>query len=1054
MNSEVTDIWSALRTLRRRERVDARAVQGPHPGRSTEQTARSGEGLSRALRLTPAQMRIASLCTDATNSLQYQRTAGFLLGRGLDRERLARAVEALGRRHPILSCRLVRPPQTEQRAHTTLAAADAAPSLHASSPARLERSESGGGLFPQVREWCRRPLEPEVALFRAVLLQTDRGRSLLLLCVHQLICDAHAEDILVRDLGELYREDLCDVAGRAANSGRAQGASGPAEQFPSLPIHGTPASNVPRTEDILLHSNLTPELTRTLQSRCVAWDVSPFGLIFAACQSAFGLVGLRRRAAFFTTTAGRHQVQSRETVNLLAHLHPIPDAIVGPDPPGSLRAFLRKIRQTTLDLLARQDRTTAGPFFESESFTRMHRPLGVLIVHRAGLRPPLDLGLVPTRRLRIGPAAAQFDVTVVSEPTKAGGLRLTLLVRRGILPSSLIRRFARNLRAVLRRAAVRGDFPWAADRLPPDLLAGPWRAEQARPEDGSPPAQSAPSATRTQELVAQIWQRVLGRQVGDVHAHFGSLGGDSLRALHAVLEIERVFGCALPSTCLLTHPTVAELAEFLDRTGHTTGLPAAEGPLQLLARGGSLDGLFCFPPQDGSPWSLLPLAQALGSERPVYAFDLESPHNNLSDSEALPQLAARCVSLIREVQVEGPYFLAGVCTGATLAHAVAHEFERQGQTTAFVGLLLATPPTLRGRSRHYMSAVPRYLFRPGTAPLLFIKLWHHIRLRLSLRLGRLRPFRRTWNRLDALLRTYEPQRTQADLTLFLSEEKDRMFPHYPREWRGLTRGQLHYHVIQGHHYNALRGKRLSSVASLLNECLRHTGTFGGRTKGRWICVTGADGCGKTTVITAVAGRLAALGVRCTTVSVWDALPYEGLAGKAAVQEHVGALPPRERAAFVLNLYARALRLAEEREEQVVLVSGHWYKYFANERARGIPPHVLEPLVRNLREPDLVFLLEATVELTVERKETVSPYESNFAPPDQRVARFRELQKQTIAELQGLADRYGWERLDARASVEELAEQVLARVHRPVSQVLRVNLHSQAPRPDGTAPITS
>ncbi|NNJ08436.1 amino acid adenylation domain-containing protein, partial [Streptomyces sp. PKU-MA01144] len=82
-------------------------------------------------------------------------------------------------------------------------------------------------------------------------------------------------------------------------------------------------------------------------------------------------------------------------------------------------------------------------------------------------------------------------------------------------------------------------------------------APEARVATGTP--YEAP-ATPTEELVAEVWQELLGAERVGVHDDFFALGGDSLLALRTVSRINGLFGTALSPRALFDRPTVAETA--------------------------------------------------------------------------------------------------------------------------------------------------------------------------------------------------------------------------------------------------------------------------------------------------------------------------------------------------------------------------------------------------------------------------------------------------------------------------------------------------------------
>ncbi|MFJ2510968.1 amino acid adenylation domain-containing protein [Streptomyces griseoviridis] len=67
-------------------------------------------------------------------------------------------------------------------------------------------------------------------------------------------------------------------------------------------------------------------------------------------------------------------------------------------------------------------------------------------------------------------------------------------------------------------------------------------------------------ATPTEELIAEVWQELLGAERVGARDDFFELGGDSLLALRTVSRINALFGTAMSPRALFEGPTVAETA--------------------------------------------------------------------------------------------------------------------------------------------------------------------------------------------------------------------------------------------------------------------------------------------------------------------------------------------------------------------------------------------------------------------------------------------------------------------------------------------------------------
>jgi amino acid adenylation domain-containing protein len=149
---------------------------------------------------------------------------------------------------------------------------------------------------------------------------------------------------------------------------------------------------------------------------------------------------------------------------------------------------------------------------------------------------------------------------------------------------------------------------WLADHLPGPMIPSAFvvlnalpltaqgkvdRRALPAPETGHEEHAAAPR-TPTEEVLAGIWEEVLGRERIGVDADFFDLGGHSLLAIQVVSRVRRSFGVELPLRALFEDPTVAMLAGRIEELQRMRAEPS-EAPLVPVPRDGDLP--LSFPQQ-------------------------------------------------------------------------------------------------------------------------------------------------------------------------------------------------------------------------------------------------------------------------------------------------------------------------------------------------------------------------------------------------------------------------------------------------------------------------
>src|SRR5580692_11011500 len=193
-----------------------------------------------------------------------------------------------------------------------------------------------------------------------------------------------------------------------------------------------------------------------------------------------------------------------------------------------------------------------------------------------------------------------------------------------------------------------------------------------------------PSDQVESDLV-EIWEAVFDRRGIGVTDNCFDLGGHSLLVAKLLLRIEQRFEKRLSLAHVFHAPTIRQLARLLDGQSEVLHNPAVV-PIQPR---GSKPPLFWVR---GGPL-FLPLANRLGFDQPLLGLHLPAADAGLlSTPYQLEDIASSLISRMREVQPEGPYYLAGLCVNGVIAYEMARQLELVGQQVALLALFDAQNP--------------------------------------------------------------------------------------------------------------------------------------------------------------------------------------------------------------------------------------------------------------------------------------------------------------------------------------------------------------------------
>jgi amino acid adenylation domain-containing protein len=220
----------------------------------------------------------------------------------------------------------------------------------------------------------------------------------------------------------------------------------------------------------------------------------------------------------------------------------------------------------------------------------------------------------------------------------------------------------------------------------------------------------------TERALAEIFSRVLGVEQVGINDDFFSLGGHSLRAVHAISMIKSELNVELPVRVLFQAQTVSQIAAFIaERSGSRTKQSSDEWATCIpIQPKGSNAPLFCVARPNVNALGYLFLSRQLGPEQPVYGLQRRMPEDPVLEftPEQIRETAEEYTRVMRSVQPRGPYFLVGQCQGAYIAFEMTRQLESQGERVGVLGMLDVWPEeNTRSKALFFADFYARKLLR-------------------------------------------------------------------------------------------------------------------------------------------------------------------------------------------------------------------------------------------------------------------------------------------------------------------------------------------------------
>ncbi|MGB3482662.1 MAG: alpha/beta fold hydrolase [Mycobacterium sp.] len=324
-----------------------------------------------------------------------------------------------------------------------------------------------------------------------------------------------------------------------------------------------------------------------------------------------------------------------------------------------------------------------------------------------------------------------------------------------------------------------------------------------------------------EKLVSRVWSDVLRIESIGRSDSFYALGGDSMSVAQVLVALRESHGIVVSPSDVAGAPTVAELAARIagaEDTSATRTLNSTTVALRAISPATRGTPLLCFTGAGASALSFAPLAQRVGSQTAVYAFEPKGLHQRSFPDLSIRGAARRHLVDVRRIQPEGPYTLIGHSLGGHIALEVARLLEADGAEVELVVMLDAwLSPKVAGQARRDLPDVAVTLdlevtnnlgtwwARQKQLPLAGILSRHYHRRTLGIEeLGMMMGYRHCpspWTGRALLVQSH------------LNRDD-------PRLWPRILGGDLEVRTVDCDHHSIVREPHVGAIADLIRDARR------------------------------------------------------------------------------------------------------------------------------------------------------------------------------------------------------------------------------------------
>jgi thioesterase domain-containing protein/acyl carrier protein/NADP-dependent 3-hydroxy acid dehydrogenase YdfG len=352
------------------------------------------------------------------------------------------------------------------------------------------------------------------------------------------------------------------------------------------------------------------------------------------------------------------------------------------------------------------------------------------------------------------------------------------------------------------------------------------------------------------KFLSELWSKLLGQKSININDDFFELGGHSLMALEIISEIKKTFNLNLQLQDIYNYSSLKKLADYIDtflkpNDPHVFSdffhkdIISEVSPLAISLRKGKTNtNLFLLHPVGGNVLFYYDLVKELHPDLNIIGIRSQGFEDNELPLESINEMATVYLDIIKKIQPQGPYYLAGHSFGGVLAYDIAQKLKLTGQKIQFLSLI-DTPgpnqlPELFKDDADYL----KYMFDSWLG--ISIQDIHTYKkanqqqkylVQCIEKSGKIKDKINAFH-IDRLLlifkknmiamHNYKPLPYQGDIIFVKAEtRRPQIDPQNPElAWQNVTKGKFSLHTILGDHISIIKKPHVLELSNIINQYLK------------------------------------------------------------------------------------------------------------------------------------------------------------------------------------------------------------------------------------------
>lgn len=200
-----------------------------------------------------------------------------------------------------------------------------------------------------------------------------------------------------------------------------------------------------------------------------------------------------------------------------------------------------------------------------------------------------------------------------------------------------------------------------------------------------------------EEKLSVIWRDILGIDKIGINDNFFELGGHSLKAISLASKISDAFNLIISISEIINRQSISNIAGYIRENINSEKTIKKNNSVLLKKGKNKKNNLFLIHEVSGGVEGYIDFARNIIDDFNCWGIIANDQGKIAPEYLNLEDVARSYLYKIKEIQKEGPYYIAGWSCGGTIAFEIVRQIEILNETVEFLGIIDSFPPEMKNK---------------------------------------------------------------------------------------------------------------------------------------------------------------------------------------------------------------------------------------------------------------------------------------------------------------------------------------------------------------------